>query len=72
MLLLIRATSTGFLTPPRYGAKRDEDVQREAYDALRVELLDRTCLKSTAKQSETQRNSGVSLVIAEVINRWYS
>ena len=42
MPFFIRATSTSVPEPRRYGAKRDEDVQREAYDALRVELLDRS------------------------------
>ncbi|CAE7236656.1 RPS3A, partial [Symbiodinium microadriaticum] len=38
----------------KYGAKRDEDVQREAYDALRVELLDvsKRCADAEAKLRE--------------------
>ncbi|CAE7420567.1 unnamed protein product, partial [Symbiodinium sp. CCMP2456] len=52
----------------KYGAKRDEDVQREAYDALRVELLDvsKRCADAEAKLRELgveeTKAAGTSLI----------
>eukprot|EP00439_Symbiodinium_sp_Y106_P013833 s6928_g1.t6 len=52
----------------KYGAKRDEDVQREAYDALRVELLDvsKRCADAEAKLRELgveeTKGAGTSLI----------